>query len=75
VRIEHDPEVDAAYIYLTDAELAPGRDNTIVDVPDDADGHVILDWKDGKLVGIEILGARALLTPDLLDQATPPGRT
>jgi uncharacterized protein YuzE len=28
-----------------------------------------MDWKDGKLVGIEILSASALLHADLLDEA------
>jgi len=28
-----------------------------------------LDWKDGRLVGIEILDASSRLHPDLLDQA------
>jgi uncharacterized protein YuzE len=75
VRIEYDTAVDAAYIYLTEAELTPGRDTIPAHGPPGVEGEVILDWKDGKLVGIEVLGARALLRPDLLDQATPPATT
>ncbi|WP_375491438.1 DUF2283 domain-containing protein [uncultured Jatrophihabitans sp.] len=69
MRITYDREADAAYIYLTDARLAPGRDTIDVEVPDDATCEVFLDWKDGRLVGIEILDARDAIHQDLLDQA------
>ena len=36
---------------------------------------VNMDWKDGKIVGLEILGAAALLHPDLLAQAKLPGES
>jgi uncharacterized protein YuzE len=35
---------------------------------------VVLDWKDGKIVGLEVLDASALLHPDLLAQAARPGQ-
>jgi uncharacterized protein YuzE len=73
VHIEYDPEADAAYVSLTDTELATGRDTFPAEGPEGVPGEVLTDWKDGKLVGIEILGARALLHEDLLAQATPPG--
>lgn len=60
MRITWDREVDAAYLYLTSIELAPGRDTV------DVDGSVLLDWKDGRIVGIEVLTASVLLHPDLL---------
>lgn len=36
---------------------------------------VNMDWKDGKIVGLEVLGASELLHQDLLTQAVRPGRT
>jgi hypothetical protein len=32
-------------------------------------GDVLLDFRDGVLVGVEVLGARSLLAEDLLAQA------
>jgi len=37
-------------------------------MPPGADGFVALDWKDGRLVGIEILDASTRLHLDLLEQ-------
>jgi len=34
---------------------------------------VVLDWKDGRIVGLEVLGASKLLHEDLLSEATPIG--
>jgi uncharacterized protein YuzE len=54
VRITYDPQVDAAYIYLTGEPLTPGRDSVVCDLPDGSGGlTVVMDWKDGKIVGIE----------------------
>jgi uncharacterized protein YuzE len=75
VRITYDPEVDAVYIYLTDEQLLPGRDSVPVDPPEGVQAFVVLDWKDGKMLGLEVLDAASLLHPDLLAQATRPGRT
>jgi len=73
MRVTYDHEADAAYIYFTDAELVPGRDTVILDVPPGVQAMVNMDWKDGKIVGVEVLGAAALLHSDLLAQATLPG--
>jgi hypothetical protein len=35
---------------------------------------VVLDWKDSKIVGLEVLDAAALLHSDLLAQAVRPGQ-
>lgn len=51
MRITYDAEVDAAYIYLTETPLMPGRDSTPVDPPDGVSAMVVLDWKDGRIVG------------------------
>lgn len=39
------------------------------DTPPSIDGFVTLDWKDGRLVGIEVLDASERLHADLLAQA------
>ncbi|MEU0885387.1 DUF2283 domain-containing protein [Lentzea sp. NPDC005914] len=75
MRIEYDPQADAAYIYFTDTDLAPGRDMVPLDTPPGVQAMVNMDWKDGKIVGVEVLGAAALLHPDLLTQATLPGES
>jgi len=69
VRITYDPEANAAYVYLTDEGLQPGRESIQADTPAGVKAFVVLDWKDGRLVGIEILDARQTLHQDLLDQA------
>lgn len=74
VRITYDPEADAAYISLTAAELMPGRDSIPCGKPEDVDyAWVVMDWQEGRIVGLEVLDASKLLHPDLLAQAQPPG--
>ena len=66
----YDPRVDAAYIYLTGRVISAGR--VTVPVPLDDQEHlpeVILDFKDGRLVGVEVLGAKDGLPADLLSLA------
>lgn len=66
MRVDHDEEVDAAYITL--AEIRAGDVTTTVTVTD----SINLDFDaDGKLVGIEILAARTLLRDETLDIANP----
>lgn len=74
VRITYGPEADAAYIYLTDEQLSPGRDSVSVDPPEGMRAFVVLDWKDGKIVGLEVLDAASLLHQDLLADAVRPGQ-
>ncbi len=69
MRITYDRAANAAYISLTDAPLDSGRDTVIAETPGNANGTAILDWKDGRLVGIEILDADQALHADLLAQA------
>jgi hypothetical protein len=38
-------------------------------MPPAVDGFIALDWKDGRLVGIEVLDASRRPHPDLLKQA------
>ncbi len=71
--VTFDPEADAAYVRL--AEIAPGQATVQViveGVPGPAD--VVLDFDSaGHLLGIEVIGASAILDPDLLAGAAPPG--
>jgi uncharacterized protein YuzE len=71
VRITYDPAADAACIYLTSDPLPPGRITLQAPTPPGTDGFIALDWKDGRLVGIEVLDASTRLHYDLLDQAEP----
>jgi uncharacterized protein YuzE len=65
LRVTFDPLADAAYIYLRDPEPGFIHHTIIVDeVPINLD----LD-RQGRLVGIEILSARATLRPEFIDAA------
>ena len=69
MRITYDPAADAAYIYLTGQRLAPGRTSIPADPPEGVQAFMVLDWKDDRLVGIEVLDASTRLHPDLLGEA------
>lgn len=69
MRLTWDRTADAAYLQLTGADLAPGRTTLDCPVPDGSDATVFADWKDGRLVGLEVLHASAVLPPDLLAAA------
>jgi uncharacterized protein YuzE len=69
VRITYDPAAGSVYIHLTGQPLAPGRTTIQASMPSGTGGFVALDWKDGRLVGIEILDASTRLHHDLLEQA------
>ena len=69
VRITHDPAADAASIHLTGQRLTRGRTTIPATPPEGVLAFVVLDWKDDRLVGIEILDASSRLRPDLLDEA------
>ena len=65
VRLEHDAETDAAYLYLQ----APAEVAVTVPGEDEAEG-VNLDFSaDGKLLGIEILDASKRLPAEILAHA------
>ena len=69
MRISYDRDVDASYIRLTDLDYPLAATSVACELPAGVGGDVILDFSDGVLVGIEVLGARNLLPPDLLAQA------
>jgi uncharacterized protein YuzE len=68
MNFSYDAEVDAAYVSLTD--IGPGAVEETVCVSDEFPaliGDVNLDLDgDGRLLGIEIVGARRFLPTDLL---------
>ena len=69
VRITYDPAADAVYIHLTGQPLTPGRTTIQAPTPPGTEGFVALDWKDGRLAGIEILDASTRLHHDLIEDA------
>jgi uncharacterized protein YuzE len=69
VRITYDAAADAVYIYLTGEPLTPGRTTIQAGTPPSIEGFIALDWKDGRLVGLEILDASSRLHQDLLEEA------
>lgn len=71
MKVTYEQSVDAAYIYLTDEPLEPGR--TTVAVHTDLSAMIHVDFKDGKMVGIEVIGASEVLHKDLLAHAEFPG--
>jgi uncharacterized protein YuzE len=72
VRITYDREANAAYIQLTDQTLPGAHTTTTADAPPGVQAWIALDWRDERLVGIEILDANSFLPPDLLDEADEP---
>lgn len=69
MRITYDPDADAVYIHLTGDPLTPGRATIQAGMPPGTEGFIAMDWKDGRLVGIEILDATRHLHDDLLQAA------
>jgi len=72
LKIKYDRSVDAAYIYLA-KHIAPGGvARTCPCDPLEVDGEINLDFDaEGRLIGIEVLGASQKLLSDLLRQAEP----
>ena len=69
MRITYDPAVDAAYIYLTEISAAAVSKTVPVD-PNEVEGEINLDFDaEGRLLGIEVLGASRKLPKALLEQA------
>lgn len=70
MRIEYDPEADAAYIYLTDEIGIGGVHQSVPVDPIETQGMFVLDFDDDRrLIGIEVLAARTRLHPDALSSA------
>ena len=72
VRVTYDSGADAAYIFLCWPQAAGVVDETVVcdPLPEKVDGSVNLDFDaQGRLVGIEVLGASRVLPQQVLDRA------
>lgn len=70
MRVEYERATDQAYIYLR--EIAAGDAVRQVPVFED-DIHAVLDLDaEGRLIGLDVMGASRSLPPELLDQATGP---
>jgi uncharacterized protein YuzE len=72
-KLSYDPETDAAYMHLTGQPLMPGGDSIPCDPRHGMRAFVVMGWKDGKVAGLELLGASSLLHADLLAEAQRPG--
>ena len=76
MRIEYDPEADAAYIYVVEEIGAGGVAKTVMLDPAEGVGMINLDFDDeGHLLGIEFLDASRHLTADVLGGSGPHRRT
>ncbi len=65
----YDPEANAAYIYLADESRPEEVAFCYPCDPIGVQGMINLDFDgEGRLIGIEVLGARSKLHPDSLEQ-------
>ncbi|WP_460845777.1 DUF2283 domain-containing protein [Nocardioides ultimimeridianus] len=71
MRMTHDREADAAYIYLVD-EVAPGEvtQTRVADVPLDRAAIAVDFDADGRIIGLEILGANRVLRSSTIAAAS-----
>jgi len=71
MKVTYDPSANAAYIYLRDGEVPGGIARSEICDAEMKECAVILEFDHAdRLVGIEILGARRLLSEETLDEAT-----
>jgi len=70
MKITYDPQADAAYIYLKETIAAGEVKKTYLCDPSQVGGMINLDFDvSGVLIGIEVVGARGKLPPELLTRA------
>jgi len=74
MHLTYAPEADCGYLSLVDVKSrAPGKIESVPWIVDGGNNTVIADLDGaGHLVGLEIIGARKLLSPELLKTATKP---
>jgi uncharacterized protein YuzE len=72
--VTYDEDTDSLYLYLT-GNIRNGDAVQQLFVADTPEGsEIILDFNEhGKLLGVEMLGASACVSEDLLKVARPPG--
>ena len=69
MNIKYDKDIDAAYIYLKSEITKDEVDNTYCCDVDEVGGMINLDFdKNGRLLGIEVLGAKNKLPREVVDQ-------
>ncbi|TWJ07776.1 uncharacterized protein YuzE [Stackebrandtia albiflava] len=69
LKVTYDAQADAAYIYLTDDPATRSAHTYLCD-PNGVDGMINLDFgADGRLLGVEVLGASEKLSAHLLNAA------
>ena len=69
MRVRFDVESDSAYVYFREIGRGEAADQISIEDPA-ARGWITLDLdRDGRLIGIEVLNARAGLPAELLDRA------
>jgi uncharacterized protein YuzE len=61
LRATYDSTADAVYVYFTGRALDPGRKSIPLDPPTGIKAFLVMDWKDGRIVGLEVLDARGFL--------------
>jgi uncharacterized protein YuzE len=69
--ITYDAEADAAYVYVTNVGKGEVADSIPIEDEDEdfPGGELIVDLdKDGRVLGIEVLGASRMLPTKLLDR-------
>ncbi|MBU2664749.1 DUF2283 domain-containing protein [Actinoplanes bogorensis] len=63
----YDAEADAAYFTVAERD-APALEQVVVERP--GRGDIVLDFDpEGRLLGVEVIGARSLLHPTVLAEA------
>lgn len=73
MRLTYDAEADAAYVYLVDTIGAGEVARTAASMLELDGAFIAFDFNaDGKVLGIEILGASSALTPETLRTAERP---
>ena len=73
MHVSYDPEADAAYIRMVDVIEDGEATAQVTARPDGGDAEFTLDLdRDGRLLGIEVLGATLGLRPETLALADTP---
>ncbi|MCM3615377.1 DUF2283 domain-containing protein [Microbacterium enclense] len=74
MRITYDADADAAYIAVVDDVPAGAATQQVHSISTPGGrGEVVLDFDaHDRLLGVEVLGARAVLAPEVLDIASAP---
>lgn len=73
VRVTYDEQDDVAYLYVVDRIADSEVASQVALAPPHGEAEVFADFdRDGFLLGIEVIGARRTLRPEVLDASSPP---